>query len=172
LTALAALLHAAGGPEAGALAVGAEAPPGEMKEVATFKDHEAPVLAVAFSPDGKALAAAGGRDDTVRLWDVGTGKCTATVTDESAPTSFWSVSFSPDGKTLAAAGLDHSHKDRVGCVAVWDVAAGKAIAFSFDPKALSTPSVASSPDGRTLAAGGLKGAIRLLAIPEPGRTER
>jgi WD40 repeat protein len=32
--------------------------------------HTRPVLSVAFSPDGKTLATAGGGDKTVRLWSV------------------------------------------------------------------------------------------------------
>jgi WD40 repeat protein len=35
--------------------------------------HDEGVKAVAFSPDGKTLAS-GSFDDTVKLWDVGTGK--------------------------------------------------------------------------------------------------
>lgn len=68
---------------------------------------------VAYSPDGKTLASASS-DVSLRLWDVATGKSTATL---QGPTySFQSVAFSPDGKTLATGGYD---------IKVWDMPAAK-----------------------------------------------
>ena len=39
----------------------------------TLKGHTSLVLSVAYSPDGKTLASGGG-DQTIKLWDVATGK--------------------------------------------------------------------------------------------------
>src|SRR5262249_33009376 len=59
------------------------------------------VGSVAFSPDGKALAS-GSEDRTVRLWDVATGKETASLMGHEGVVH--SVAFSPDGKALASGG--------------------------------------------------------------------
>jgi WD40 repeat protein len=39
-------------------------------ELHQFKDNTAAIAAVAFSPDSKLMASAGGEDGTIRLWDV------------------------------------------------------------------------------------------------------
>ena len=57
---------------------------------------------MAFSPDGRTLAAANG--DIVQLWDVATGQATATLFGHTE--HVWSVAFSPDGRTLASGSMD------------------------------------------------------------------
>jgi WD40 repeat protein len=55
-------------------------------------------FSVAFSPDGKTLAA-GSWDGTVRLWEVASGKELHLFQDQKSPVR--AVAFSPDGKVLA-----------------------------------------------------------------------
>jgi WD40 repeat protein len=62
------------------------------------------VRAVAFSPDGKTLAAALG--DTVRLFSTADGKETGSVAGVEAN----GLAFSPDGTKIAAAGHDNDVK--------------------------------------------------------------
>ena len=56
----------------------------ELRDVETlelvrfFQGRTGLVLSVAFSPDGEYLAS-GSRDNTVKLWDVETGKCLRTL---------------------------------------------------------------------------------------------
>jgi WD40 repeat protein len=77
-----------------------------------FTGHTGVVNAVAFSPDGMALATASS-DKTVRLWDVATHR--AIGTPFTGHTDFVNaVAFSPDGRTLATASNDKT-------VRLWDV---------------------------------------------------
>ena len=124
------------------------------KKKATLKGHAGLVWSVAFSPDGKSLASAGGRfrpeggpgTGELRLWDVATGKNTATL--ESHPGVVICVAFSPDGKTLASSGGD-------GKTRLWEVATGKNLATMHTlPGFPGSNCVAFSPDGKKLAVGG------------------
>ncbi|MBI3724645.1 protein kinase [bacterium] len=70
------------------------------------------VRRIAFSPDGKLLAAPNG--DSVRVWDGGTWDLAFDLRGHRAPVV--SVAFSPDGRLLASWSLDMTAK-------LWDVAA-------------------------------------------------
>jgi WD40 repeat protein len=100
---------------------------------------------VTFTPNGKSLVS-GGHDETVRLWDVATGKERATVKGHTFYVG--SVAFGPDGKTLATGSWDRTIK-------VWDIATGKERATLKAPDWVL--SVAFSPDGKTLASVSLRG---------------
>ena len=86
-----------------------------------MKGHHGFVDALAWSPDGRLLAAGDKRADkrdpmpaqTIRLWDTATGKELAKFGGFQA--NVWALAFSPDGKTLAA-GLQDS------TILIYDVA--------------------------------------------------
>ena len=67
---------------------------------------------MAFSPDGRTLAAGDGNGRTY-LWNIATGKPIATLTDPGS-LAINSVAFSPDGKTLATG-------DESGSVNLWQL---------------------------------------------------
>ena len=114
--------------------------------------EEGSVFDVAFSPDGKTIAAgyANVRGGGVVLWDLASASAWS---DDPLPVKegfVMGVAFSPDGKTIAAgyAGIFGSG------VVLWDVAARKRLADDPLPvKEGFVMGVAFSPDGKTIAAG-------------------
>ncbi len=67
--------------------------------------QERKVLAIAFSPDGETIASAGG-DQSIKLWDLDSGKVLHTLAGHSG--WIWSIAISPDGETLVSGGDDNT----------------------------------------------------------------
>ena len=111
------------------------------------------MYSLAFSPDGGTLAS-GSADDTIRLWDVATGKGIAALRGHTS--SVRSVAFSPDGKTLASASEDKT-------VRLWDAATGQNTAVLREHTDF-VRSVAFSPDGKTLASASDDKTVRLWDV--------
>src|SRR4029077_10577600 len=106
------------------------------------------VQSVAFSPDGRTLAA-GSADHTVRLWNVSDPTRPAPLCGPlTGPGNVVTgVAFSPGGGLLAAASQDHK-------LWLWRVSEGKAVPDASLTGAVNwLNAVAFSPDGTTVAAG-------------------
>src|SRR5262249_5875624 len=99
------------------------------------------VPALALSPGGKRLAAAGD-DSTLALIDLATGREIHAFAGHQS--SLRAVRFSPDGKSLTSRGSD-------GTVGTWEAATGKEIEPARAPK--GRPGVLLSPDGKRLVHG-------------------
>jgi WD40 repeat protein/tetratricopeptide (TPR) repeat protein len=113
---------------------------------------------MAFSPDGKFLAAASHAYQTkdfgrVTLWDIATKQAQAIFRTR---TVIYSMAFSPDGSTLAVATGGGLSKG--GAVQLWDAVTGQ-VRASFAGEAAT--SVAFSDDGHLLAAADIAGDIHL-----------
>ena len=128
-----------------ALIVGAAAPK-------PFAGLDGSISAVAFSPDGKILAA-GGQDAFVQLWDVATGLPlkmlkSPNARDANRAFNLRTLAFSPDGKRIAKDGPP---------LVVWDVATGQPLfeKFVFNSAGAGggASSLAFSPNGKVLAVG-------------------
>jgi WD40 repeat protein len=117
---------------------------GRSSAVRTLLGHANAVNAVAFSPDGKLLASCS-PDQTVRIWDLATGKDRLTVRHYDDRVKAFqpvqAVLFSPDGQRLYSAGSDRHMR-------AWNAQTGKPL---FAVKDLQPP-LAVSPDGKRFGA--------------------
>ncbi|MEV0220583.1 helix-turn-helix domain-containing protein [Streptomyces sp. NPDC050704] len=145
------------------------------------------VRGMAFSPDGRSVAAAS--PAAVRVWDVATGR-RHSFKGHPDPRA---VAFGPDGRTVAVA-------SRNGVVRVWDVATGRtrtahdsrieghAVGFTTDGRTYAVIRTDGSVQLREVATGVVRRTLkdgpvelseavfapdgRTLAIPGPGDTVR
>jgi WD40 repeat protein len=104
-----------------------------------LETHHHWVNSVAISPDGNTLAS-GSSDESIRLWDLKTGKEIRTLKPGYL---IWSVRFSPDGKTLASGGD--------GGIILWDVKAAKKQILH---QGIGAKAIEFSPNGKIVASAG------------------
>src|SRR5688572_20281511 len=105
---------------------------------------------LAFSPDGKRLAATGSIDYSVRLWDVESGAAIRSLanprTFQRGPSvigGYSKVVFTPDGKRILAT-------TSRGALRTWDIASGKSLSL-LGGRTSAIRHIAASADGRRLA---------------------
>jgi WD40 repeat protein len=126
------------------------------KSVATLEGSVEAVRAVAFSHDGKLLAAAGGlpaRKGEVRIWNVATHVAT-TISGHSD--CIYAVAFSAESATIATASYDKSIK-------LWDVSSGKEIRTLRD-HVDSIYALAFTPDGKRLVSGAADRSVKIWDV--------
>jgi len=105
-----------------------------------FAQETGSILWVTWSSDGKRIAA-GGVEDTIWVWDAGTGRLERQLTPMCSEVSMFS--FSPDSKWLAVGGKRETR--------LYDLSTGKSDNGVLDGFTDGVPLMAFSPDGKRIA---------------------
>ena len=116
----------------------------------------APMLAVAYAPDGQVIAAAD-QEGRIHLLSASDAEPLQVISGDDC--DLRSLAFSPDGRTLAAAGLSR-------IVRLWDPSTGEEL-LALPGHEAQINSLAFSPDGQTLASGDHSGVVRFWRAPRP-----
>jgi len=117
----------------------------------TLIGHTNEVFALALDHTNQVLASGSG-DQTIRVWDVQTGRLQNILKGHTAPIR--TLAFSPKGNVLASGASDKTTR-------VWNLQTGKEV-VTFSSVFGNIRAVAFSPDGETLASTGDGGSLRLL----------
>ncbi|KAJ7501560.1 WD40 repeat-like protein [Mycena galericulata] len=115
--------------------------------------HDMGVTSVCFSPDG-VQAITGSDDNTVRIWDLSTGKELHKL--EGHEGSVNSVSFSPDGLHAISGSDDNT-------VRIWDVSTGEQL-HKLEGHEDPVNSVSFSPDGLRAISGSDDNTVRIWDV--------
>jgi WD40 repeat protein len=84
-------------------------------EIRTLLGHEGEILSVAISPDGQTLVS-GSTDDTIKIWNLNTGKEIRTLLAHSSDVN--AIAISPNGHLMVSASDDKTIK-------LWNLNTGK-----------------------------------------------
>ncbi len=134
-----------------------------------FEGHGNAVMALAFSPDGaQAISGSGdpasripGEDNTVRLWEVATGREIRRF--EGHQDVIWDVAFSPDGSLIASASGNSVQVSGDNSVRLWDAATGEQVRLLLGHTDIAN-SVSFSPDGKLLLTSSDDATMRLWSV--------
>jgi len=129
--------------------------------------EEGKIIALALSPDGKTLAAAGWFDKTtatvpccgdIRIYDFATGELKGLLKGHIGVVG--TLSFSPDGKRLVSgAGLGDL------TAIIWDIASGRSLS-TLTGHTAEIYGVAFTPDGARVVTASYDHTLRLWSVPD------
>ena len=117
------------------------------------------IVSLTVNPSGR-FAVSGGEDQTIRLWDITTGRCMYTFRGHQGQVS--AVAISPDGSQLVSGSQDRTVK-------LWSIAASTHL-FTFGDAAAESPHPLSwirqmfSRSQPTSSGNGHKGTVRSVAL--------
>lgn len=123
-----------------------------MRDTRKLWTAGAPIVAVAFSPDGARIVS-GGDDKMLRVWDASTGQPMGAPMQGHTRT-VTSVAFSPDGTHIVSGSNDET-------VRLWDAKSGMPVGSPLLGHNGPVWSVAFSPDGKRIASGAGDKTLRL-----------
>ncbi len=121
------------------------------KRLHPFAGHMAPVVSLAFSPDGSGLASGDSEEGNLIVWSLKDRKPQHTFTGHYP--NVVSVAYSPDGKILASGDGIRGTGGFDAQIRLWDLSAGRLLR-QFPGHLNSVESLAFSPDGKRLASSG------------------
>lgn len=148
--------HLAYSPDGKILASGGDEKAIRLWDVKTGKELNTLTVAfgvsdLAFSPDGKTLAAIDGNTAGINFWEVSSGKSLPGITTEKH--YYYSITYSKDGTLLAAAGSDK-------IVYIFDIAK-QSIKYSMEGHTNRINEIAFDANSNLLVTGGADGTVRL-----------
>ncbi len=119
----------------------------------TLNSNEHVIYSLAFSPDGKSIAATG-RYNNLNVFDTTTGALKHSYLGHTE--TAYEVLFSPDGGTLISAGEDST-------IRLWDIVTGD-LKQTLRGHTDAVIALAISPDGKTIASGSRDRTVRLWDV--------
>ncbi len=119
------------------------------QELKSLRGHTGPILALAYSPDGRQIVTASA-DHTAKVWDAASATNLLTLIGHTAPVR--SVAFFPDGQRIITGSWDKTAR-------VWDATTGKSHILEGHRREVF--SVAVSTNGQRIATGSLDHTARI-----------
>jgi len=126
----------------------------DLEEGPALSGHRTSISALAFSPDGALLASGAQDENTIRLWDVASGRELRELSGHSG----WvrSLAFSPDGRLIVSGSTDQT-------IRLWDAQSGAELA-ALEGHSDWIGNIVFSPDGATIASAARDGTVRLWDV--------
>jgi WD40 repeat protein len=130
-------------------------PMSEKKSI-VLKGHKEEVFGVVITPDGTKIVS-GSEDETIKVWDLESYKCSATF---KIPSAVWGVAVTPDGKITVCGCGSHDNTLRVV-----DLQNGECFStLKGHTKSIGPWAVAVMPDGKRAVSGSHDGTIKVWNI--------
>ncbi len=125
--------------------------------LATFDLPGVYITGMAFTPDGRTLAACNYNRRRIELFDLASHKLSDPLLGHTG--RMLTLAISPNGGILASGGYDQT-------IRLWDLATRKEIRQLYGHRA-AVSALVFSPDGKRLASGGYDGTVRIWDVNVP-----